>query len=197
MKSNPRQAKLNNRKSNLILGMTSVQITILSVLACFGLTSIGVLAGLIFYNTPISNIQPVVPISYPTSIPSTQTPRPNNQISGCDSADVRVWIDQTVPRLNAIDSDFETLNAYPPTSYDEYAPYAESARQKYYAQSSQRTPACLANVQELALEELRLFWKGLEAATNGDGDAVNDYFSRLVEISSQVDQAIQEVEKNK
>jgi hypothetical protein len=61
--------------------MTSIQITILSILACFGLTSIGALAGLIFYNTPISNIQPVMPISYPTSIPSTRTPRPSPTLS--------------------------------------------------------------------------------------------------------------------
>jgi hypothetical protein len=59
---------------------------------------------------------------------------------------------------------------------------------------SQKTPTCLANVQELSLEELRLFWKGLEAAANGDGNSLNDHFSRLVEISSQVDEAMQDIE---
>ena len=151
MEANHRQA----RKSNRVFGMTSIQITILSILACFGLTSIGVLAGLIFYNTPISNIQQIAPVSYSTNIPLTQTPRPNNQISGCNSTDVKFWIDQTVPRLNAIDYDLEFLNAYPPSSYDGYISYAESARQKYYAQLSQKTPACLANTQELALAGCR------------------------------------------
>jgi len=194
METNHRQTRTNSRKSNRVLGMTPIQITILLILACFGLTSIGVLAGLIFYNTPISNIQQLAPISSATKTPSTRTPQPNNQISGCNSADVNFWIDQTVPRLNAIDSDLEFLNAYPPSSYDGYISYAESARQKYYAQLSQKTPACLANVQELALEELRLFWKGLEAASNGDRNALIDYFSRLVEMSSQVDQEIQKFE---
>jgi hypothetical protein len=178
--------------------MTPLQITILSVLGCFALTLLGALAGLILYDTnSLANIQPAASISYPTNSPPIPTPRPNNQVSDCDATEVNTWIDQTVPRLNAIDSDMEYLNSYPPNSFDDYIPYAESARQRYNAQLSQRTPACLEGVQEIALEELRLFWKGLEAAANGDGDAVNDYFSRLVEISSQVDQAIQEVEQNK
>jgi hypothetical protein len=71
MKENHRQARINKQKSNRILGMTSIQITILSVLACFGLASIGILTGLIFYNAPISNLQQVAPISYSTNIPPT------------------------------------------------------------------------------------------------------------------------------
>lgn len=43
-------------KSKRILGMTSIQITILSILACFGLTLIGSLAGLIFNGTSIFSI---------------------------------------------------------------------------------------------------------------------------------------------
>ncbi len=185
-------------QSNRILGMTLSQVTILSVLGCLALSVFGVLAGLVLSNTnPLSNNQPVAPISKPTQVPPTSTPRPSKQVSGCNKADVDTWIDQSVPRLNAIDSDMEYLNSYPPTNFDDYRPYAESAKQRYYAQLSQRTPSCLEDVQEIALEELRLFWKGLEAAANGDGDAVRDYFSRLEEISSQVDQAIQEVEQGK
>jgi hypothetical protein len=47
--------------------MTSLQITILSVLACFAFISIGVLARLIFYSTSFTNIPPeskaIVPVS--------------------------------------------------------------------------------------------------------------------------------------
>ncbi len=129
--------------------------------------------------------------------PSTFTPLPTNRVNDCDSTEVNTWIDQTVPRLNAIDSDLEFLASYPPTSYDDYIPYAESAKQRYYAQLSQRTPTCLEGIQGIALEELRLFWKGLEAAANGDRDAMEDYFSHLIELSSQVDRAFQEVEENK
>jgi len=43
-------------KSKRILGMTSIQITILSILSCFGLTLVGSLAGLIFNGTSIFSI---------------------------------------------------------------------------------------------------------------------------------------------
>lgn len=183
-------------RTHRILGMSSSQVIILSVLGCLVLALFSALAGLVLSNKSLlSNNQPVVPISKPAISQSTSTPRPNIQVSGCNQSDVDTWIDQTVPRLNAIDSDMEYLNAYPPTSYDDYIPYAESAQQRYYAQLSQRTPDCLQDVHQIALEELRLFWKGLEAAANGDTDAMRDYLYRLVDLSSQVDQAIQEVEQ--
>ena len=198
MEPNIRRSKSNTKKINRILGMTQLQITILSVLACFALTSIGLLAGMIWFDrNPLTNFQPVSPDSDPTnSSPISPTSSPNSQVSYCDSAEVNTWIDQTVPRLNAIDSDLAYLNTYPPNSLDDYVPYAVSAEQRYYAQSSQRTPTCLENLQEIALEELRLYWKGLEALVNGDGGTASDYFSRLVDLSYQVDQAIQEVEQN-
>lgn len=201
MEQNLKRIKPNLRKSNRILGMTSLQVIILSVLACLAFTSIGMLAGIIFYNTPISNIQPVVPISYPTSIPSIPTSRPtpsqNNQASDCDSAEVHTWIDQSTPRLNELDSDLDYLANYSSRSFDDYAFYAESAKQRYYAQLSQSTPGCLDGFQVIVLEKHRLFWKGLDSAANGDFDSMREYFYRLIELNAQIEQAFQEIEKNK
>ena len=192
------ESKNRRGKSNRIFGMAPLQVIVLSVLGGFALILFGVLAGLILSNkNSLPNIQPIAPISYPTNAPPLSTTRPNNQASDCDSIEVNTWVDQSGSRINAMDSDLEFLSSYSPSSYDEITPYAKSAEQRYYAQLSQRTPACLQGVQEIALEELRLFWRGLEASSNGDINAADDYLSRFVEISLQVDQAIQEIEQKK
>lgn len=198
MESHIKSAKSSRRSSKRILGMTLSQITILSVLGCFAITLLGVFVTLVLSNSnPLQDIQLAAPISSPTNPPPTPTPRPINQVRGCNPSDVDAWINQTTPRLEAIDSDMEYLNLNPPNSFADFRPYAQSARQRYVAQWYQKTPACLEDLQKIALEELRLFWKGLEAAANGDSDGLRDNLTRLVEISIQFDQALQEIEQNK
>ena len=130
------------------------------------------------------------------SRPTIPTPRQNNQASDCDSAEVHTWIDQTGLRLNELDSDLDYLANYSSRSFDDYAFYAESAKQRYYAQLSQSTPGCLDGFQEIVLEKHRLFWKGLDSAANGDFDSMREYFYRLIELNALIEQAFQEIEKN-
>jgi hypothetical protein len=95
MEPNIKKNKTTSRKSNRILGMTASQITILSVLGCFALILFGVLAGLILSNiNSLSNIQPVAPISHPTSSPPTTAPqRPTTVV---DNYIVGTWLDTWV-----------------------------------------------------------------------------------------------------
>jgi hypothetical protein len=193
MEPNIELGKLSKRKSNRIWGMSPLQITIILVLACVALVSIGVTARLILDNTYfLTSSQPTATLAHPTSLPPTATTHLVNQANNCDDAEVHAWIEQSALRRNAIDSNIELLNSFPPTSYDDYIPYGEKAKQIYYAQLSQKTPLCLQDIHEITVEEFRLYWKGLEAAANGDGNTLNENFSRLMELQKQVDLAFQE-----
>jgi hypothetical protein len=95
MEPNIKINKTTSRKSNRILGMTTSQITILSVLGCFALILFGVLARLILSNTnSLPNIQPVAPVIYPTSFP----PTPASQLptTVVDNYVVGIWLDNWV-----------------------------------------------------------------------------------------------------
>jgi len=188
MATNKQQSKAQYRKSKRTLGMTPLQIITLIILACGMLTIIAVLIGMILNNT----LPSTKPTSYSTNIPPVVTSRPNNKSNDCDAVDVKTWIDETELRLFLTDADLNYLSSLEISNYDDFKPYANRAKERYYAQSSQQTPACLESVQEITLEELRLFWKGLDAFASGDS-AGEEYLSRYLEISFRVDQAIQEI----
>lgn len=152
----------------------------------------------ITYPTPLPTAFPTrVPTAVPTRVPTTPTSHPNSQENDCDSEEVNTWMEHSMPRIESIDSSLEAINTYHVNSYDEIIPYVEDAKQNYYAQLAQRTPTCLTEFQVIAVEELRLFWKGLEALSVSDIDAAEVYFSRLLEIKYAVDEVIEKIEQSK
>jgi hypothetical protein len=180
--------EINQNHNNRILG-SSLQLLKKISYIFIAVILVCIISGLLFLNKSSAAV--------PTN---TQQPKPLNtplppQIS-CDKQTVNSWIKLTTNRLTIIDKTLEeTGNLQNPTSSD-FVPYAEAAREKYLEQLAQYTPECLNGIQQIATEELRLLWKGMEALSNGDIENATIYLNKLVDLSYEVDRAVQEIENN-
>jgi len=122
--------------------------------------------------------------------PTNKTTTTTNDKQTCDPSEVQQWLSQTSYQRQMLDDDFDQMNASNPDSFDDYVPYAERAKARYYSILYQSPPSCLDDIKELVLEEAHLFWKGLEATSNGNTKSAVEHMGRLVVISSQVDEAM-------
>lgn len=98
--------KTKLRKPNRILGMTVFQIGILSVLGCFALTSLGVLgvlAGLILFNTTPA------PTSQPASAPQQPITAPDNYVVGVWQDN---WITPCTITIKKINGSYQMTRLY-------------------------------------------------------------------------------------
>lgn len=66
---------MQRKKTKRILGMTSLQITILVILSCCSFAIIGAFVGMVLYNPLLlASVQPSTPTSFPTLLPPTARP---------------------------------------------------------------------------------------------------------------------------
>jgi hypothetical protein len=104
--------------------------------------------------------------------------------SVCSGQDVDRWFDQSYAIFEASDADYVAIDDI--EYYDQFAPFASRAENRYWDHKRLNTPDCLQTIKDLSDQFLFIEWKMYQAATEGDFDSAMDYETEVGQIGEQI-----------